>query len=48
MAGDPVFAREVEGKYMKMDSSLATYHQDIEFYESELTLATALILQDSL
>lgn len=48
MAGDPVFAREVEGKYMKMDSSQATYHQAIEFYESELTLATALILKDSL
>lgn len=48
MAGDQLFAKEVEGKYMTMPDTLATYQQEIAFYESELTLATAFILKDSL
>lgn len=48
MAGDQAFAKEVEGKYMTMPDTPATYQLEIAFYESELTLATALILKDSL
>lgn len=48
MAGEQTFAKEVEGKYMSMPDTAATYHQEIAFFESELTLATALILKDSL
>lgn len=48
MAGDQAFAKEIEGKYMTMPDTPATYQQEIAFYESELTLATAFILKDSL
>lgn len=48
MAGDQTFAKEIEGKYMTMPDTPATYQQEIAFYESELTLATAFILKDSL
>lgn len=48
MAGNQTFAKEVEGKYMSMPDTPATYQREIAFYESELTMSTALILKDSL
>ncbi|MDP5171490.1 MAG: hypothetical protein NWR72_14690 [Bacteroidia bacterium] len=48
MAGAPAFAKEVEGKYVQMKACPETYGQPLSFYESELTLATARILRDSL
>lgn len=39
---------ELEGKYVKMKASRLTDGQKIGFFEPELTLATAYIIQDSL
>ncbi len=48
MAGDLEFAQGVEGKAIVMAPSTQTNGQRIGFYESELTLATAMIIRDSL
>ncbi len=48
MAGDLRFAKDVEGKAIVMKASAATFGQEIGFFESELTLATAKVLRDSL
>ena len=48
MAGDLAFAQGVEGKAIVMEASTQTNGQQIGFYESELTLATALLIRDSL
>ena len=47
IAGDIRLA-EAEGKYVKMRASRKTRYEDIQFFEANLTLATAYLIRDEL